>query len=177
MGDCKSVNSNLSIYLSIYLSILLPLSSSPLWLGVVVIFRVLCKCKIELFNHLLRIIVKPYSCMHISIGRIQLMGHTSAGHDVSGTDLVRYVSSGYISSFKGPFPQVLTLFGEVWFIAWRLRCPFLGECRRGLRYFWKCWARSDYGPAPGPTLKKALCHTLPVGGSSDKYHCAHIVCI
>ena len=27
-----------------------------------------------------------------------------------------------------------------------------------------------YGPEPGPTLKKALCHTRPVGGTEDKYH-------
>ena len=26
------------------------------------------------------------------------------------------------------------------------------------------------GPAPGPTLKRALCHTRPVGGTGDKYH-------
>ena len=26
------------------------------------------------------------------------------------------------------------------------------------------------GPAPGPILKKALCHTRSVGGTEDKYH-------
>ena len=33
--------------------------------------------------------------------------------------------------------------------------PFCGECR--------------LGPGPGSTLKKALCHTRPFGGTPDKY--------
>ena len=32
--------------------------------------------------------------------------------------------------------QALTGFGWIWFITRRLRCPVLGECRRGIRYFW-----------------------------------------
>ena len=29
-----------------------------------------------------------------------------------------------------------------------------------------------YGPVPVPTLRKALCHTRPVGGTADKYRCS-----
>ena len=70
---------------------------------------------------------------------------------------------------QGPSPQVLTLMGGVRFIAWRLRYPFLGECRRGLRHFGECWMHLGSGPVPGPTLKKALCHTCPFGGAVHKY--------
>ena len=31
-----------------------------------------------------------------------------------------------------------------------------------------------YGPAPGPTIKKVLCHTCPLGGASNKYR-SHVV--
>ena len=73
------------------------------------------------------------------------------------------------SSLRGPSPQALTLMGGARFIAWRQRRLSLGECRRGLRHFWSRRARVDSGPAPGPTLKKALCHTRPVSGTEDKY--------
>ena len=32
------------------------------------------------------------------------------------------------------------------------------------RYFWQCQTRVGFGPATGPTLKTALCHTSPVVG-------------
>ena len=48
--------------------------------------------------------------------------------------------------------------------------PLLEDCRWGPRHFWKCRARVSPSPAPGPTLKKALCHTRPVGGTEDKHH-------
>ena len=56
---------------------------------------------------------------------------------------------------QGAVSQALTVFGRARFIAWRLRCTFLGEYRRGQRHFWK-------------HLKKALCHTVPFGGGGDK---------
>ena len=31
-----------------------------------------------------------------------------------------------------------------------------------------------YGPAPGPTKKKALCHTCLLGGACNKYRCSCI---
>ena len=52
-----------------------------------------------------------------------------------------------------PRSQALTLLGGARFIAWCLRCPFLGECWLGLRYFGECRACLGYGSAPGSTLK------------------------
>ena len=60
---------------------------------------------------------------------------------------------------QGTVPQALRPLGRVRFIAWRLEHHFLEKFRRGPRYFWEWWAYLDYGPAPGPTFKKALCHT------------------
>ena len=65
--------------------------------------------------------------------------------------------------------QALTLSGEVGFIALHLKCPSLGECQCGSRHFLNYWACVGFDPAPGPTLKKALCHTCLVGEMYDKY--------
>ena len=73
------------------------------------------------------------------------------------------------SSLSGSSPQALTHFRESRFITWHLKCSFLGECWRDPKYFWSCQACLGYGPVPGPTLKKALCHTHLVGGTYDKY--------
>ena len=98
------------------------------------------------------------------------MGHTSSSRGDKGTDLVGCVpSSGHSLSLRGLSPQDSTLFGGARSIAWCLRRPSLGECRRGLRDFWECRAHLGYGPASGPTLKKASCHTCPVVGMEDKY--------
>ena len=51
------------------------------------------------------------------------------------------------------------LLGGARFIAWRLRCPSSGDCRRGQRHFSVCRSCLGNGSAPEPTLKKALCHT------------------
>ena len=85
-----------------------------------------------------------------------LMGHTSVIYVGRGTDLVGCVSSGtfFPSSLKEPFVQASTLFVGVRVIAWRLRHPSLGECRRSLRYFLKCWAYVGSDPASEPTLKR-----------------------
>ena len=45
---------------------------------------------------------------------------------------------------------------------------FLGECRLGLRYFWRSRACLGYNPTPDPP-KNALCYTRPVSGTCDKY--------
>ena len=42
------------------------------------------------------------------------------------------------SSLRRLSLQVLTLLGGAKFIAWRLRWPFLGECRQDSRHFWSC---------------------------------------
>ena len=60
------------------------------------------------------------------------------------------------SNLRGPSLQALTLFGGVGFIAWRLRCPSLGECRWGPRHFWDCWTHVGFSPVPRPTKKKDL---------------------
>ena len=71
------------------------------------------------------------------------------------------------SSLKEPSPQVLILLGGARFISWRLRCSFLGECQRGMKHFWRCWAFLGYSPALNPP-REALCHTRPVGGKNDQ---------
>ena len=115
------------------------------------------------------------------------MGHTTTGRGISGTDLVGYVtyldtvvSLGCLARVPGrPNIRVtrprLTLLepqeavpessnpprgGGARFIAWPLSRPCLGECRACL----------SYDPAPGPTLKKALCNTRPFGVACYKYH-------
>ena len=65
-----------------------------------------------------------------------------------------------IKTDKRPFPQVLTCLSRAWFIPLHLRCPFLRECWRGPKHFWSWWVCLGYEPAPAPTLKKALYHTL-----------------
>ena len=45
-----------------------------------------------------------------------------------------------------------------------VRIPALVLLLRSRRYFWQCQTRVGYGPATGPTLKTALCHTCPVVG-------------
>ena len=58
------------------------------------------------------------------------------------------------SCLRGLSLQVLTLSARARFIIWRLRWPFLEECKQDPKYFWKCRACVGYGPAPGPTLKR-----------------------
>ena len=71
-----------------------------------------------------------------------------------------YLITGHTSSLReAVLTQTLTLLGGIRFIAWRLRRPFLGVCRRGPWHFWKCQAHLGYDPAPGPTLKSP-CATL-----------------
>ena len=94
--------------------------------------------------------------MHLS----SCLGHTSAGHVVNCAVPVGCASSLEIPlASAGGVPQTLTLFGGVRFIAWLMRFPSLGECRRGPRHFWDCRTRLGYGPSTGPT-KKRPCATL-----------------
>ena len=50
----------------------------------------------------------------------------------------------------------LTVFGGATFITWH---PFLGECRRGQRYFWSHCAYLSNDTAADCHVKKALCHS------------------
>ena len=62
--------------------------------------------------------------------------------------LCRTVNS---SSLRRPYPQALPLLVRVRLIAWRLRNPFLGECRWVPRHFWSHRVSLGHDPAPGPT--------------------------
>ena len=78
----------------------------------------------------------------------------------------------YTLSLMGLSPHpALTLLGGARFIAWHLRCLFFWEYWQSPMHFLKCQACLSYGPPPGPTLKKTLCHTCLVGGTYDKYSC------
>ena len=99
-----------------------------------------------------------------------LIGHTSAGRGINGTDMVgcvlscRHTSSlsgGVFSGFKAPQRgSVYRLVPEA---------PFFREMPTGSEAFLRMPACLGYGPAPGPILKKVLCHTRPYGGTVDKY--------
>ena len=72
--------------------------------------------------------------------------------------------------YLGPQEAVSLGFNPLW-RGWVYRpASLLEECRRGPRHFWKCREHVGFGPAPGPTLKKALCHNRLIGGTEDKYH-------
>ena len=75
--------------------------------------------------------------------------------------------SFFILRSQGAFPQAFTSFGRVYRPAPEV--PLIRECRRGRGHFGNCRMRVGYGPAPGPTIKKALCHTCPFGGAGNKY--------
>ena len=99
---------------------------------------------------------------------IQLMGHISAV--MRWTVQVGCVLSLDIPLASGGRPPRLWPSSEGWVYRPTPEAPLLGQCWQCLRHFWKCQARVGFGPAPGLTLKKALCHTHPVGGTEDKYH-------
>ena len=96
------------------------------------------------------------------------MGHTSADRGISGTDLVRCVSSLDKPSFRGLFTQALTLGGRARFFACRLRHHFLGECRQGLEAILELPRVSGIQPCTRTYLKQGLCHTRPDGWTVDK---------
>ena len=101
--------------------------------------------------------------------------HTSVGRVFRCADVVVCVLLPVAIGWGLPWPAYSSLrgpssLGGTRFIAWRLRRPFVWECRRGSRHFWECQACLGYSPAPEPTKKKSeLCHTHPVGGTEDKY--------
>ena len=77
---------------------------------------------------------------------------------------VRCASSLEIPLVSGGRRPDFYSFRGVRFIAWRLTRPFKGKADGVRGIFRKCRARVGCGPAPGPTLKKALCRIPPVGG-------------
>ena len=64
--------------------------------------------------------------------------------------------TGDTSGLRGPYPQTLTLFGGVRFIAWRLRRPSLGECRQGPETFLGLPDVSGQQPCNRTHLKNSL---------------------
>ena len=69
------------------------------------------------------------------------------------------------SNLRGPYPQTLTLLGGARFITWCLRHPFL---RQGPRNFFEMLGVSGLWPCTWIHLKKALCHTCPVGRTNER---------
>ena len=87
----------------------------------------------------------------------------------SGTDLVGCVSSLNIPRASGGCPlQVLTLFGGVKYIAWRLRYPPFRGMPMGPQAFLRIPGASGLWPCARTHFIKALCHTHSVGGTADK---------
>ena len=72
-------------------------------------------------------------------------------------------------------PQALTFSEGVRFIAWHLRCPFLGECRQGLKHFWNHRAYVGNGPALSSHIKKGHVPYSPVHRALDKYQRLYVV--
>ena len=115
--------------------------------------------------------------MHYSLWGARLR-HTSVGRRLSvcgsgrlcpgSNDSRSRCSLTGILEPQGSVPQGLILLVGARFIAWCLRRPFLGVCRRGPRHFWERQAYLGYGHASDPP-KKALCHTRLVGGTKDKH--------
>ena len=79
----------------------------------------------------------------------------------------RYLEVSF--GLRGPSPQAFTSFGRVGELPGAWGAPNQGNADGAVGIFGKCRARVGYGPAPGPTIKKALCHTFPLGGASNKY--------
>ena len=63
------------------------------------------------------------------------------------------------SSLRELCSLALTLLGRARFIAWCLRRPFLGKCRRGSKYFFARQVCLSWDPAQNPT-KTRPCATL-----------------
>ena len=70
---------------------------------------------------------------------------------------------------QGAIPPGLYPLRGGWVYCLAAEAPQKGECRRGRRYFGPCRTRVGFGPAPGPTLKTALCHIRALVGRNDKY--------
>ena len=87
---------------------------------------------------------------HTSVGRVFSVRRSGQGCHGSSGNRSRFVLTGILEP-QGAIPQALTLLGEARLITWRLRCLFLGECRRGLRHFGECGACLGYGPVLEPT--------------------------
>ena len=103
---------------------------------------------------------RVYIIRQINLGLtpLQVSGSTSAGRVVCGTDLAGCVS------VPGDFlrPQAFIPFlGGLDSLPGAWGAPNKGNADGAEGIFGKLRARVGYGPAPGPTPKKALCHSCP----------------
>ena len=76
---------------------------------------------------------------------------------------------GIPSASGGHPPRLLLPSGRLGSSPGAWGAPNKGNADGAVGIFGKCRARVGYGPAPGPTIKKALCHTCPLGGAVNKY--------
>ena len=88
-----------------------------------------------------------------------------AWHDCEGNLAAKYCGRDWriLSS-----PQTLTHLGGAKYIAWRLRRPFLGKCRRSPRYSCAHQAFLGYSPVSRPTQNSVLCQTHLFGWVRNK---------
>ena len=114
----------------------------------------------------------PERQINIGLTPFQVSGSTSTGRVICGTDLTECVSvPGDFLRPQGAFPQAFTPFrGGLGSLPGTWGAPNKGNADGAEGIFGKLRARVGYGPAPGPTIKKALCHTCPLGGAVNKYH-------
>ena len=84
----------------------------------------------------------------------------------------RVCLGSWIISFglRGPSPRLLLPSGRLGSSPGAWGATNKGNADGAVGIFEKCRARVGYGPVPGPTKKKALCHTCPLGGAWNKYH-------
>ena len=76
---------------------------------------------------------------------------------------------GISYGLRGPFPRLSLTLGRLGSSPGALGASNKGNADGAVGIFGKCRARVCYSPAPGPTIKKALCHTCPLGGAVNKY--------
>ena len=102
---------------------------------------------------------QPYCLIHgsgqVCLGSSGIQLRPSAGKPA----FISHELRRHSLSLRKPTPQVLTLSGGARFIAWCLRCLFLGECQQDSRHFWNNQTCVGYSPAPGP-YKKRPCAIL-----------------
>ena len=97
------------------------------------------------------------------LGRLCCLAHGSGWVCSGSADSRLRFALTSIPESQRAVPLALTLLWGARLIAWHLRCPFLGECRRDPRHFWATALHLDLAK------KNALCYTRPVGRTKDIY--------
>ena len=115
------------------------------------------------------------SCINTAL--LQLLSRISVGRAGCWHGSGRVCLGSWIISFglRGPSSQAFTPFrGGLGSLPGAWGAPNKGNAEGAFGIFGKLRARVGYRPAPGPTQKKALCHTCPLGGAVNKYRCSCI---